>query len=126
MATPYPLSNRATDVRPGCKTQRIVPTLRQVADLVCAPTKETRVFPNMYSWTRELLPPVYSLGFTCGSRREGLCVELLCLSQQVYLIICVTKLVSWLARQRAVDYAWSRNGTPSLLYIIDGSDASTK
>ncbi|GFO49171.1 hypothetical protein PoB_007567600 [Plakobranchus ocellatus] len=41
MASPFPLSDRATDVRPGCKTQRIAPTLRQVADLVCAPTKET-------------------------------------------------------------------------------------
>ncbi|GFO34775.1 hypothetical protein PoB_006128000 [Plakobranchus ocellatus] len=40
MAFLFPLSNRATDVRPGCKTQRIAPTLRQVADLVCARTKE--------------------------------------------------------------------------------------
>ncbi|GFO48680.1 hypothetical protein PoB_007518500 [Plakobranchus ocellatus] len=29
MVAPFPLSNRATDVRPGCKTQRIAPTLRQ-------------------------------------------------------------------------------------------------
>ncbi|GFN83764.1 hypothetical protein PoB_001027000 [Plakobranchus ocellatus] len=34
MATPFPLSNRATDVRPGCKTQKIAPTLREVADLL--------------------------------------------------------------------------------------------
>ncbi|GFO18928.1 hypothetical protein PoB_004543300 [Plakobranchus ocellatus] len=34
----------ATDVRPGCKTQRIAPTLRQVADLVCARTKEREYF----------------------------------------------------------------------------------
>ncbi|GFN79926.1 hypothetical protein PoB_000643200 [Plakobranchus ocellatus] len=40
MAPPFPLSDRATDVRPGCKTQRIAPTLRQIADLVCARTKE--------------------------------------------------------------------------------------
>ncbi|GFN80899.1 hypothetical protein PoB_000740500 [Plakobranchus ocellatus] len=40
MAPPFPLSNRATDVRPGCKTLKIAPTLRQVADLVCARTKE--------------------------------------------------------------------------------------
>ncbi|GFO18564.1 hypothetical protein PoB_004506900 [Plakobranchus ocellatus] len=40
MAPPFPLSNRAADVRPVCKTQRIAPTLRQVADLVCARTKE--------------------------------------------------------------------------------------
>ncbi|GFO01188.1 hypothetical protein PoB_002769300 [Plakobranchus ocellatus] len=26
MALPFPLSDRATDVRPGCKTQRITPT----------------------------------------------------------------------------------------------------
>ncbi|GFN81584.1 hypothetical protein PoB_000809000 [Plakobranchus ocellatus] len=36
IAPSFPLSNRATDVRPGCKTQRIAPTLRQVADLMCA------------------------------------------------------------------------------------------
>ncbi|GFN88445.1 hypothetical protein PoB_001495100 [Plakobranchus ocellatus] len=41
---PFPLSNRATDVRPGCKTQRITPTLRQVADLVCARIKEREYF----------------------------------------------------------------------------------
>ncbi|GFO34078.1 hypothetical protein PoB_006058300 [Plakobranchus ocellatus] len=44
MAPPFPLSNRAADVTPGCKTQRIAPTLRQVADLVCARTKETEYF----------------------------------------------------------------------------------
>ncbi|GFO25618.1 hypothetical protein PoB_005212300 [Plakobranchus ocellatus] len=44
MASPFPLSVRATDVRPGCKTQRIAPTLRQVADLVCARTKEREYF----------------------------------------------------------------------------------
>ncbi|GFN87880.1 hypothetical protein PoB_001438600 [Plakobranchus ocellatus] len=35
MAPPFPLSDKATDVRPGCKTQKIAPMLRQVADLVC-------------------------------------------------------------------------------------------
>ncbi|GFO24730.1 mytimacin-2 [Plakobranchus ocellatus] len=44
MAPPFPLSNKATDVRPGCKTKRIAPTLRQVADLVCARTKERGYF----------------------------------------------------------------------------------
>ncbi|GFO45453.1 hypothetical protein PoB_007195800 [Plakobranchus ocellatus] len=29
MAPSFPLSNRTTDVRPGCKTQKIAPTLRQ-------------------------------------------------------------------------------------------------
>ncbi|GFN87553.1 reverse transcriptase and recombinase [Plakobranchus ocellatus] len=44
MAAPFPLSDRASDVRPGCKTQRIAPTLRQVADLVCARIKEREYF----------------------------------------------------------------------------------
>ncbi|GFO41291.1 hypothetical protein PoB_006779600 [Plakobranchus ocellatus] len=44
MAPPFPLSDRASDVRPGCKTQRIVPTLRQVADLMCARIKEREYF----------------------------------------------------------------------------------
>ncbi|GFO23199.1 hypothetical protein PoB_004970400 [Plakobranchus ocellatus] len=44
MAAPFPLSDRATDVRSGCKTQRIAPTLQQVADLVCARTKEREYF----------------------------------------------------------------------------------
>ncbi|GFO39738.1 hypothetical protein PoB_006624300 [Plakobranchus ocellatus] len=29
MAPHFPFSNKAADVRPGCKTQRIAPTLRQ-------------------------------------------------------------------------------------------------
>ncbi|GFO37732.1 hypothetical protein PoB_006423700 [Plakobranchus ocellatus] len=41
---PFPLSNRAIDIRPGCKTQRIAPMFRQVADLVCTRTKETEYF----------------------------------------------------------------------------------
>ncbi|GFO49455.1 phospholipase a2 [Plakobranchus ocellatus] len=44
MAAPFPLSDRASDVRPGCKTQRIAPTLRQVADLVCARIKDREYF----------------------------------------------------------------------------------
>ncbi|GFO42616.1 hypothetical protein PoB_006912100 [Plakobranchus ocellatus] len=44
VAAPFPLSDRASDVRPGCKTQRIAPTLRQVADLVCARKKEREYF----------------------------------------------------------------------------------
>ncbi|GFN96224.1 hypothetical protein PoB_002273000 [Plakobranchus ocellatus] len=44
MAPPFPLSNKATDVRPGCKTQRIAPTLQQVADFVSALTKEREYF----------------------------------------------------------------------------------
>ncbi|GFN93992.1 hypothetical protein PoB_002049800 [Plakobranchus ocellatus] len=44
MAAPFPLSDRATDVRPGCKTQRIAPTLQQVADLMCARIKEREYF----------------------------------------------------------------------------------
>ncbi|GFN80896.1 hypothetical protein PoB_000740200 [Plakobranchus ocellatus] len=73
LAPPFPLSNRATDVRPGCKTKRIAPTLRQVADLMCAHTKE-KVFQNMYCWTRELLPPVWAYAnwdAACRSRKES-------------------------------------------------------
>ncbi|GFO25777.1 hypothetical protein PoB_005228200 [Plakobranchus ocellatus] len=44
MAPPFPLSNRGTDARPGCETQRIAPSLRQVADLVCTCTKEREYF----------------------------------------------------------------------------------
>ncbi|GFO25323.1 hypothetical protein PoB_005182800 [Plakobranchus ocellatus] len=44
MAPPFPLSDRASDVRPDCKTQRIAPTLRQVADLMCPRTKEREYF----------------------------------------------------------------------------------
>ncbi|GFO19391.1 hypothetical protein PoB_004589600 [Plakobranchus ocellatus] len=44
MAPPFPLSNRVTDVKPGCKIQRLAPTLREVADLVCARTKEREYF----------------------------------------------------------------------------------
>ncbi|GFO42055.1 hypothetical protein PoB_006856000 [Plakobranchus ocellatus] len=43
-APPFPLTDRAADVRPGCKTQRIAPTLRQVADLMCAGAKEREYF----------------------------------------------------------------------------------
>ncbi|GFO04315.1 histone-lysine N-methyltransferase SETMAR [Plakobranchus ocellatus] len=44
MALPFPLSNRASDVRPGCKTHRTASTLRQMADLVCASPKEREYF----------------------------------------------------------------------------------
>ncbi|GFN75962.1 hypothetical protein PoB_000246800 [Plakobranchus ocellatus] len=44
MAAPFPLSDRTSDVRPGCKTQRIAPTLRQVADLMCAHIIEREYF----------------------------------------------------------------------------------
>ncbi|GFN88180.1 KRAB-A domain-containing protein 2 [Plakobranchus ocellatus] len=44
MAAPFPISDRAIDVRLGCKTQRIAPTLRQVADLMCARIKEREYF----------------------------------------------------------------------------------
>ncbi|GFN82569.1 hypothetical protein PoB_000907500 [Plakobranchus ocellatus] len=44
MAASFPLSDRASVVRSGCKTQRIAPTLRQVADLMCARIKEKEYF----------------------------------------------------------------------------------
>ncbi|GFO14145.1 hypothetical protein PoB_004065000 [Plakobranchus ocellatus] len=61
MAPPFPLPNRAADVRPGCKTQRIAPTLRQDGNrgrLGVLSLKETRIFPNTYCWTHDLLLPV--------------------------------------------------------------------
>ncbi|GFN76330.1 hypothetical protein PoB_000283600 [Plakobranchus ocellatus] len=61
----YLFSRRATDVRPGCKTQRIAPTLRQDASrsrLNVLWHQRNRVFSNMYCWTRhELLLPVWAL-----------------------------------------------------------------
>ncbi|GFO25022.1 hypothetical protein PoB_005152700 [Plakobranchus ocellatus] len=54
---------RTADVRRGCKTQRIAPTLRQDesrSQLGVLSPKENRVFPNMYCWTRELVPPVWA------------------------------------------------------------------
>ncbi|GFO34039.1 hypothetical protein PoB_006054400 [Plakobranchus ocellatus] len=47
MAPLFPSSYRATDVRAGCKTLRIAPTLRQDESrsrLGCSHTKEMRVF----------------------------------------------------------------------------------
>ncbi|GFO30779.1 hypothetical protein PoB_005728400 [Plakobranchus ocellatus] len=44
MAPPFPLSNRAADVRPGCKTQRIAPTFRQIANLLCVRIKKREYF----------------------------------------------------------------------------------
>ncbi|GFO46308.1 hypothetical protein PoB_007281300 [Plakobranchus ocellatus] len=60
MAPRFPLSNRATDVSPGCKTQKIAPTLRQVADLVCARTKEREYFKTCICWICEQLPLVWA------------------------------------------------------------------
>ncbi|GFO05456.1 hypothetical protein PoB_003196100 [Plakobranchus ocellatus] len=54
---------RAADVRPGCKTQRIAPTLRQDGSHSrprVRSLKETRIFQNMCFWTRKLLPPVWA------------------------------------------------------------------
>ncbi|GFO32103.1 hypothetical protein PoB_005860800 [Plakobranchus ocellatus] len=48
----FPLTNRATDVRPGCKTQRIAPTLRQDESrsrLGVLSYQRNRLFSNMYS-----------------------------------------------------------------------------
>ncbi|GFO46993.1 hypothetical protein PoB_007349800 [Plakobranchus ocellatus] len=63
MAPPFPLCNRATDIRPGCKTQRIAPTLRQDESrsrLGLLSHQRNRVFSNMYCWTLALLPPVWA------------------------------------------------------------------
>ncbi|GFN87727.1 hypothetical protein PoB_001423300 [Plakobranchus ocellatus] len=61
MALPFPLFNRATNVRQGCKKQKIAPTLRQDENrsrLGVLWHQKTRVLLNMYFWTRELLSPV--------------------------------------------------------------------
>ncbi|GFO47173.1 hypothetical protein PoB_007367800 [Plakobranchus ocellatus] len=50
-------------VRPGCKTQRMAPTLRRDGSrsrLGVLSPKETREVRNMYCWTRELLPSVWA------------------------------------------------------------------
>ncbi|GFO18310.1 hypothetical protein PoB_004481500 [Plakobranchus ocellatus] len=63
----FALSNRATDVRPGCCIRKIALTFdnrKDPVDLACFRTKETRVFPNMYSCTSEVLPPVCSRPYT--------------------------------------------------------------
>ncbi|GFO40979.1 beta-1,3-galactosyltransferase 1-like [Plakobranchus ocellatus] len=63
MASSSPSSNRVADIRPGFKTQKKAPTLRQDGSRsgigVLSP-KETRVFQNMFCSTRELLPPVWA------------------------------------------------------------------
>ncbi|GFO33101.1 hypothetical protein PoB_005960600 [Plakobranchus ocellatus] len=59
MAPHFSLSNGTADVRPGCKTQRIAPTLQHDEShsrLAVLSHQRNRVFSNMYSWTRELLP----------------------------------------------------------------------
>ncbi|GFN79493.1 hypothetical protein PoB_000599900 [Plakobranchus ocellatus] len=60
MAAPFPLSDRASDVRPGCKTQRVAPTSSR---LDVRSHQRKRVFHNMYCWTRELLPPVFAYAY---------------------------------------------------------------
>ncbi|GFN76091.1 hypothetical protein PoB_000259700 [Plakobranchus ocellatus] len=89
MALPFPLSDRASDVRPGCKTHRIAPTLRQVADLVCARTKEREYFK------------------TCIVGHVNCCLQcgptLSALHRQVSQIIDVRRLASWFMRQRSLE-----------------------
>ncbi|GFO29349.1 hypothetical protein PoB_005585400 [Plakobranchus ocellatus] len=81
-APPFPLSNRVTDVRPGCKTQRIALTLGQVADLMCARTKEREYFK------------------TCIVGHVNCCPQC---GPTLSLVICVTRLASCFARQRSVE-----------------------
>ncbi|GFN82881.1 hypothetical protein PoB_000938700 [Plakobranchus ocellatus] len=69
MAPLFPLSNRATDVRPGCKAQKIAPTLGQVADLVCARMKEREYFKTFIGHVNCCLqcgPPLTVLYPTTG------------------------------------------------------------
>ncbi|GFO22937.1 hypothetical protein PoB_004944200 [Plakobranchus ocellatus] len=98
MAPPFPLSNRATDVIPGCKIQRIAPTLRQVADLMCARTKEREYFKTCIVGHVNCC---LQCGPTLNSRQDGLMSQLLCSTQlHVGLIICVPRLALWFVRQR--------------------------
>ncbi|GFN80730.1 hypothetical protein PoB_000723600 [Plakobranchus ocellatus] len=72
MAPHFPLSNKGADVRPGCKTQRIAPTLRQDGSrsrLGVLSPKETRILQNMYCWPREMLPPVLARPESVGNSR---------------------------------------------------------
>ncbi|GFO19111.1 hypothetical protein PoB_004561600 [Plakobranchus ocellatus] len=98
MAPLFPLSNRVTDVRPGCKTQRIAPTLRHVADLMCTGTKERQYY-------KTCIVGHVNCCLQCG---PSLTVRYPPTSS---LIMCVTRLASYFARRRSVAYAWSRNGT---------------
>ncbi|GFO04666.1 hypothetical protein PoB_003117100 [Plakobranchus ocellatus] len=65
---------RATEIRPGYKTQRIAPTLRQVTDLMCAGTKE-----------RDYLK-------TCSVGHVNCCLQC---APTLSLTLCVTILASW-------------------------------
>ncbi|GFO03731.1 hypothetical protein PoB_003023600 [Plakobranchus ocellatus] len=106
MAPPFPLSNRAADVRPGCKIQRIALTLQQVADLVCACTKETEYFQTcIVGPVNCCLQCERSVSEGSHWRQQLTCPTILILkfSRQVSLIICGTRLASCFARQRSVE-----------------------
>ncbi|GFO42198.1 hypothetical protein PoB_006870300 [Plakobranchus ocellatus] len=109
MAAPFPLSDRASDVRPGCKTQRIAPTLRQVADLMCARIKEREYFK------------------TCIVGHVNCCLQcaptLTLLKTITSVIPCVTRVVSLLARQRPVELCVVASWHPS--FLIQQSDCIT-
>ncbi|GFO07405.1 hypothetical protein PoB_003391000 [Plakobranchus ocellatus] len=61
MTSPFLLSNRATDARPGCKTRRIALMLRQDESL-----SRLGVLSHHRKWTCELVPPVWALRNTRG------------------------------------------------------------
>ncbi|GFN78131.1 hypothetical protein PoB_000463700 [Plakobranchus ocellatus] len=76
---------RVTDVRQGCKTQRTVPTLRQVADLMCARTKEREYFKTcivghvnccLQGGPKLTATTVLQISFHCGSALKATSVRL--------------------------------------------------
>ncbi|GFN80505.1 hypothetical protein PoB_000701100 [Plakobranchus ocellatus] len=75
IAPPFPLPDRASDVRPGCKTQKIAPTLRQVADLLmCARMKEREYFKTCIvghvNCCLQCAPTLRSLGISMNCRHH--------------------------------------------------------
>ncbi|GFO11521.1 hypothetical protein PoB_003802600 [Plakobranchus ocellatus] len=65
MAAPFPFSNRATNVRPGCRTQKTAPTLRQGESR----TRLATFFGHVMR--REKLENLVTTGMLEGKRSRG-------------------------------------------------------
>ncbi|GFO46135.1 hypothetical protein PoB_007264000 [Plakobranchus ocellatus] len=79
MAPSFSLSNRATDIRPGSKAQRVALTLRQDESrsrLVVLSHQRNRVFSNIYC--EHVNTAVSSVGFRLEGNKDG------CSGRQVY------------------------------------------
>ncbi|GFO08195.1 spry domain-containing socs box protein 4 [Plakobranchus ocellatus] len=99
-----PLSNRTTDVRTGFKTQRIAPTLRQVAEFVCALTKERGYFK------------------TCIVGHVNCCLQ--CGPTLTVIYPTIMCMVSWLRPGLLYMFSWTRatgRGTAVLRVVGSGS-----